>query len=190
MLRYSIATTALAFLPCVGAPVAGTSAAAVGVITITTTADTFGGNLSLTNDTLSGNWASDNGGGLYNRGPAIVTNVTLSGNTANGPHTGGNIFDDMAQIALRNTIVANSEADDNCFNSDGLVTSSGHNLDSGNSCGSGSPGDLTVTDPMLGPLHGNGGLTLTHALLPGSPAIDHADRLQYPTIDQRGVPRP
>jgi CSLREA domain-containing protein len=152
--------------------------------------DHFGGNLSLTNDTLSGNAASDNGGGLYNRSAAILTNVTLSDNTANGPGTGGNIFNDTAQIALRNTIVANSEADGNCFNSDGFVTSTGHNLDSGNTCGFGSPGDLTVTDPLLGPLHGNGGPTLTRALLPGSPAIDHADRLPCPAVDQRGVSRP
>jgi CSLREA domain-containing protein len=152
--------------------------------------DHLGGNLSLMNDTLSGNAASDNGGGLYNRGAAILTNVTLSGNTANGPDTGGNIFNDTAQIALGNTIVANSEADGNCFNSDGFVTSSGHNLDSGNTCGFGSPGDLTVTNPLLGPLLGNGGPTLTHALLPGSPAIDHADRLQCPLMDQRGVSRP
>jgi len=152
--------------------------------------DHFGGHLTLTNDTLSGNAASDNGGGLYNRGPAILTNVTLSGNTANGPDTGGNIFNDTAQMALRNTIVANSEADGNCFNSDGLLTSSGHNLDSGNTCRFGSPGDLTITDPLLGPLHDNGGPTLTHALLPGSPAIDHADHLQCPPVDQRGVSRP
>jgi CSLREA domain-containing protein len=152
--------------------------------------DHFGGHLTLTNDTLSGNAASDNGGGLYNRGPAILTHVTLSNNTANGPDTGGNIFNDTAQIALQSTIVANSEADGNCFNSDGLVTSSGHNLDSGSTCGFGSPGDLTVTDPLLAPLHGNGGQTLTHALLPGSPAIDRADRLQCPPMDQRGVSRP
>ncbi len=152
--------------------------------------DHFGGNLSLTNDTLSGNAASDNGGGLYNRGAAILTNVTFSGNTANGPGTGGNIFNDTAQIALRNTIVANSDGDGNCFNSDGFVTSSGHNLDSGNTCGFVSPGDLTATDPMLGPLHANGGPTLTHALLPDSPAIDHANRLSCPVMDQRGVSRP
>ena len=28
---------------------------------------------------------------------------------------------------------------------------------------------------MLGPLQDNGGLTQTHALLPGSPAIDHGN---------------
>lgn len=33
-------------------------------------------------------------------------------------------------------------------------------------------GNITEVDPMLGPLQNNGGMTSTHALLPGSPAID------------------
>ena len=44
-------------------------------------------------------------------------------------------------------------------------------------------------DARLGPLQNNGGPTLTHALLPGSPALDAGD----PTLtgtDQRGVSRP
>jgi hypothetical protein len=51
-------------------------------------------------------------------------------------------------------------------------------------------------DPGLGPLADNGGFTLTHALEPGSPAID-ADRDQSavltfrcPRTDQRGLRRP
>ena len=36
-------------------------------------------------------------------------------------------------------------------------------------------GDQNNTDPMLGPLQDNGGPTLTHALLTGSPAIDAGD---------------
>ena len=44
-------------------------------------------------------------------------------------------------------------------------------------------------DARLGPLQNNGGPTLTHALLLGSPALDAGD----PTLtgtDQRGVSRP
>ena len=46
-------------------------------------------------------------------------------------------------------------------------------------------------DPLLGPLQDNGGPTFTHALLPGSPAIDHipAENCEV-TTDQRGVARP
>lgn len=44
-------------------------------------------------------------------------------------------------------------------------------------------------DPGLGPLADNGGLTQTHALLPGSTAIDGGDLglLSPPPADQRGV---
>ncbi len=43
-------------------------------------------------------------------------------------------------------------------------------------------------DPLLGPLADNGGPTPTHALLPGSPAIDHGSSGGLAT-DQRGLPR-
>jgi hypothetical protein len=51
-----------------------------------------------------------------------------------------------------------------------------------------------VIDPRLGPLANNGGPTFTHALLPGSPAIDAGDPLaaggsdDLPQFDQRGAP--
>src|SRR4029077_19791568 len=50
------------------------------------------------------------------------------------------------------------------------------------------PGDQINTDPMLGPLQNNGGPTFTHALLPGSPAIDAGDPnfTPPPDYDQRG----
>ena len=49
-------------------------------------------------------------------------------------------------------------------------------------------------DPLLGPLAENGGITLTHALLAGSPAIDAGDPAAVagmgtvPMFDQRGDP--
>ncbi|NER98781.1 MAG: hypothetical protein F6J86_33990 [Symploca sp. SIO1B1] len=42
---------------------------------------------------------------------------------------------------------------------------------------------------MLGPLQNNGGPTFTHALLPGSPAIDTANPFGDVAVDQRGVSR-
>jgi hypothetical protein len=50
---------------------------------------------------------------------------------------------------------------------------------------------MTNVDPLLGPLADHGGATLTHALLPGSPAID-AGSLDCPgpSLDQRGAHRP
>jgi uncharacterized repeat protein (TIGR01451 family) len=46
------------------------------------------------------------------------------------------------------------------------------------------------TDPLLGTLQDNGGLTFTHALLPSSQAINGGDNSGCPSTDQRGVPRP
>ena len=47
------------------------------------------------------------------------------------------------------------------------------------------PPDTIIADPLLAPLADNGGLTWTHALLPGSPAIDTGDDDGWDT-DQRG----
>jgi len=150
----------------------------------------IGGSLSLTNDTISNNDAADNGGGLYSSGSATLTNVTLNANLGDGPDTGGNLFNDGASIIFRNTIVANSPADGNCFNDSGFINSSGNNLDSANSCGFNAVGDIVNSDPLLGVLQDNGGATWTHALLAGSPAINTGENSFCPTIDQRGIARP
>ena len=41
-------------------------------------------------------------------------------------------------------------------------------------------------DPLLGPLEDNGGPTLTHALLPDSPALDAGNNAYATDFDQRG----
>ena len=51
-------------------------------------------------------------------------------------------------------------------------------------------GDLQSIDPVLGALADNGGPTLTHGLLPGSPAINAGDDADCPATDQRGAARP
>jgi hypothetical protein len=43
-----------------------------------------------------------------------------------------------------------------------------------------------AADPHLGPLADNGGFTSTHALPPGSPAVDHGANVDSLTTDQRG----
>ena len=96
-----------------------------------------------------------------------LTNTTINGNSA--VDDGGGIFDQGGNAILKNTIVSNSPSGGDCS---GTVTSSGHNLDSDGSCGLTGTGDLSSTNPLLGSLADNGGSTLTHALLPGSPAID------------------
>jgi hypothetical protein len=65
----------------------------------------------------------------------------------------------------------------------------GHNLvGDGTGCPSDGIGDVTAADPLLGPLADNGGPTLTHLPLKGSPAIEAGDTSL--TVDQRGVARP
>jgi len=152
--------------------------------------DHSGYTLDLTNVTLSGNTAQDNGGGLYSRASTTLKSVTFTGNVTASPQTGSSIFNDGASLAIGNTIVANPGAADNCFNSEGVIVSLGHNIDSGNSCGLAGAGDQVNTDPRLGPLQDNGGPTATHALLQDSPAIDHGDNVLCPATDQRGVSRP
>ena len=58
-------------------------------------------------------------------------------------------------------------------------------------------GNIVGQDPLFGPLQYNGGPTQTHALLPGSPAIDAGAPAGCTgaagaplTTDQRGFPRP
>jgi hypothetical protein len=92
---------------------------------------------------------------------------------------------------LKNTIVSGGS----CFivqgtSPPGTTNDGGYNLDSGTSCGfSATNNSLSGVDPMLGPLAANGGPTLTHALLEGSPAIDKGNSFGA-TTDQRGLVRP
>ena len=73
----------------------------------------------------------------------------------------------------------------------GPVTSNGYNLDTDGSCNLIATGDLSnVDDAGLGALADNGGDTMTHALLPDSPAIDAGTATCSVDTDQRGVARP
>lgn len=121
-----------------------------------------------------------------------LNNCTIYDNTAvNGAGIFMSTCADHCEIqSAKNTIVANNTGA-NC--NQGGFASFGHNLDSDGTCGF---GDL-IGDPLLGPLANNGGPTKTHALAPGSPAID-AVPLAFCTTtlnlavstDQRGVHRP
>ena len=117
--------------------------------------------------------------GIYNQNSSTtVTNSTFSGISASAD--GGGIF---GAATLKNTIVANSPAGGNCSET---ITDDGGNLEwPGNACGF-----ALSADPKLGPLADNGGPTQTHALQPGSAAIDAAVGCPPPATDQRGVSRP
>jgi hypothetical protein len=150
------------------------------------------GLVSILNSTISGNSAADGGGAIFNYAGAVqLTNSTISGNSAG---SGGGVYNvpdqfGAARIETGDTIFDAGASGENIFNDGGTVTSHGYNVCSDN--GSGyliGPGDQINTDPLLGPLQDNGGPTLTHMLLPGSPAIDAGDPnfTPPPFHDQRG----
>jgi hypothetical protein len=155
--------------------------------------------MRLHNTTISGNTANVSGGGLENGGTLTLHTSTISNNTA--VDRGGGLAPDDGRLEFRNSIIVGNTVaaggrGPDCW-AQVIPTSLGHNLVGTDTGCSSEPslGDLTV-DPatvftqVLGPLQDNGGPTFTHALLPGSPAIDAGDPDKCPPKDQRSVPRP
>jgi hypothetical protein len=147
------------------------------------------GTLTIIDSTISGNNAHGSpfkgggeGGGIYIGGSADIGNSTLSDNQAD-VH-GGSIYGGSFDIG--NSIL-NGGSPENIYGA--TVTSHGYNVCSDDGGGFlNSPGDQINTNPLLGPLQDNGGPTFTHALLPGSPAIDagNPNFTPPPYYDQRG----
>jgi hypothetical protein len=143
-----------------------------------------GTDLSIVNSTVSGNSAGTSGGGIHNNSFLHVILSTMTGNSA---PSGGGIYN-VGSVDVSNTILNAGASGENIFNDGGSVTSLGYNLSSDDAGGYLiGPGDQINTDPLLGPLQNNGGPTFTHALLPGSPAIDAGDPnfTPPPSNDQR-----
>ena len=144
------------------------------------------GDITIVNSTISGNSAdTGTGGGIYFGGNLHLTNSTVAGNSAGDG--GGLKSTNARQVLLRNTIIAKNTASTGPDVS-GRVNSQGYNL-IGDSSGAIISGFLTGNqlnvDPLLGLLQFNGGLTKTHELLAGSPAIDKGHGSNSLT-DQRG----
>lgn len=179
--------------------------------------DFNGGSVHLVNTTLSGNTAGHNGGAiaLETSGSQVqLYNSTLAYNTAGSSsylgHGGAiaslagavftseySIFDqnfDYYTTTFFNTVVTNPQ-DNPCYGTIYTLFSAGDNIMSNydtarcHITGSG----RYLIDPNIGPLQNNGGSTWTHALLPGSPAIDQglycSDEYNYLLTDQRGYAR-
>jgi hypothetical protein len=194
------------WLPGIGGGIAnlGTlNLADAGVISNTAT---FGGGLAnlgtlnAVNSTFSGNLARQGGGGLANStsAAASLSSVTIANNIADsdrdGSGDGGGISNEISgTVALSNTLLAgNFDRGGDAPDCSGTIVSAGHNL-IGDALGCAlvtGLGDVVGQAARIGPLAFNGGPTPTHALLPGSPAIDAGDSLFCPAADQRGVARP
>jgi hypothetical protein len=148
---------------------------------------------NLTNVTLSGNHADGNGGGInHNIGPAALQNVTVASNTAGG--TGGGIFLQApnAAMTISNVILANNTATGGNPNCDGTFTTVANTI-TNDKTGCLPTLAFTVADPKLQGLANNGSagnlLTLTHAVLKDSPAVDGGTGVGCPPNDQRGATR-
>ncbi len=139
--------------------------------------------------------ASGGGANIGANSPGVMTltNATISANTAEGEpgaSGGGDAYLGGANTKVENTLVSGGVSSAGKENCTGEPASLGHNLDSLDQCNFHAAGDLTKTDPRLGPLQDNGGPIRTLALSAGSPAIDAGGNEGCPPTDQRGVRRP
>jgi len=119
----------------------------------------------------SGNYGNGFGGGMSNSGAALIVNGTVVRNSVFNYGLGGGVYKNSGTLTFKNTIVAqNSQYD--CY---GGVTSEGHNLDGGVSCGFAQAGDLSYTDPLfVDATNGDLRLQLT------SPAVDAGNNTAVP----------
>lgn len=155
------------------------------------------GDATVVNSTFSGNTSTAwHGGGIFHTdGTLIVTNSTFAENSAPAGTASAILvatFGAPASATLTNNVLEGNGGAFACAIEGGgaaTITSGGGNVIGDGSCNPGD-GDLPSIDALLGPLADNGGSTLTHALLMGSPAIDAALAALCPGTDQRGVTRP
>ena len=180
--------------------------------TLTTNQSQYGGGIAnlgtfyAENSTISDNQSDNSGGGIYNVGTFNSFNNTITANLASTilpTGVGGGVFNMIgSSFNLRNSILYGNhhrdgvDIDDDCA---GLLTTAHNNLIGilvGCNLTPDQNFDYIGKDPLLGTLADNGGPTFTHALLPGSPAIDKGNNhgcVDYQgellTTDQRGLPR-
>ncbi|HYX29062.1 MAG TPA: NF038122 family metalloprotease [Pyrinomonadaceae bacterium] len=171
--------------------------------------DVEGGGLTAINTTISGNTSTGSGGGIrqVNNGIVNLVNVTIANNHSDsdnhGADLGGGINNSFGTMTLRNSIVAGNFSGVGSSGTADDINGAIAGVSSFNLIGIGGSGGLTngtnanqvgVVDPKLGGLFSNGGPTMTHALLVGSPAINAGSNAlaidqngNTLTTDQRGV---
>ena len=149
-----------------------------------------GNAVSIDNTTISANSSDGEGGLVVNvmsgptPGSIRIASSTFSANSSTGI-TGGAFF--SGPIEIDGSIFAGNAGTDikltmPATGADNLVgTYSGALLPQ--------DGLIVTSNPGLAPLAGNGGLTRTHALLDGSPAIDAGNDAFNSSTDQRGLAR-
>jgi hypothetical protein len=159
------------------------------------------GTADITNVTVSNNIATCSVGAfgagvlLQEGSTAYIKSSTIAFNNSELSSGAGLFGSGATTHDILNTIISDNFPD-NCYgvySKNGSPTTTnpaGYNISSDESCYFSLSGDQPNVDPLIGPLADNGGLTFTHALQPGSPALDAADPVNYPAVDQRGITRP
>lgn len=161
------------------------------------------GPLNMVNSTVSNNITGDGGsgtqggglggygGGIYNQNFLNITNCTIAENQTQGffPGLGGGIYNFTGgTVTLKNTLIANNTVPAGGSGPDlsGTFNSQDYNLIenmSGATINGVTTHNLTGVNPQIGPLANNGGLTQTHGLLAGSPALDAGNNASLPADD-------
>ncbi|MEA2735579.1 MAG: hypothetical protein QOE14_2030, partial [Humisphaera sp.] len=138
-----------------------------------TIANNKAGSFSGDGDTPDGEIASSHGGGVYfhGLGAVTVTNTIVANNLSVGAP---DVFNVATNSTFQNNLISNADG------SDGITDSVDGNLAGATDA---------PLDARLAPLALNGAATMTHALLPGTPALDGGQAVGAPTADQRGVAR-
>jgi len=156
---------------------------------------------SLINCTFSGNTTTGgSGAAIYAdlQSSMQINHCSITDNEATGVGSGGGISITSASVNIFSSSSAGNNAAVSGPDIAGTLISGGYNLLGNNSGCIGithsvnndlAGNNNALLDPLLSPISDNGGFTPTHALLPGSPAID-AGSCDGSFTDQRGVSRP
>lgn len=147
----------------------------------------YGGKMLLDNTTIAANVSPTGTGGIRVNVETRDRDAVQAAECPLGYVNWGTGSDTIV-LEMVNVLLAANDGD-NCTALP-ADASRGHNLSDDGSCVFTAPGDRVKVNAKLGPLADNGGPTLTHALLDGSPAIDAGDAASCPATDQRGVTRP
>jgi hypothetical protein len=157
----------------------------------------YGHTAQISESTISGNSAHA-GGGIKARLPLTLYNSTIAFNTIPRSYSipigyafsaGLGVL--YPPVRIESSIIANNIAEGQIDDPEDVggelsVTISGSN-NLIMSAAQAIPADTIDADPLLGSLRNNGGQTATHALLPGSPAIDLGNNSGGSPTDQRGA---
>lgn len=163
------------------------------------------GHTAISQSTISGNSATYSfigaGAHVQSAFPVLVENSTITANVERNPANtffgAGLHLADGTQATVISSIVAGNRLDDGTA----VIWLSDINGGPGSTLvgdhdvigwsGLTAPADTIFTaDPQLEPLADNGGVTLTHALRPTSPAIEAGNNVTGVSVDQRGTGHP